>query len=109
MKIRQWEIWKTKPEGFASEHWFVVISGQERLDSQRHHQINGLACFTLRGNPLLSDVRLNGADGFPAPTVCQCDLVYFLDKSKLSGRLGIVSWERQQQIKSRLKETLRLQ
>ena len=108
MKIRQWEVWKAKPERFANDHWFVVISGQERLDSQRHNQINGLACFTLQGNPLLSDVRLNGADGFAAPTVCQCDLVYLLDKSKLSGLLATVGWERQQQIKSRLKECLRL-
>ena len=92
MKIRQWEVWQAKPERFANDHWFVVISGQERLDSQRHNQINGLACFTLQGNPLLSDVRLNGADGFAAPTVCQCDLVYLLDKSKLSGLLATVGF-----------------
>jgi hypothetical protein len=36
MKISQWEIWKTRPEGFASDHWFVVLSGQERLDSVRY-------------------------------------------------------------------------
>ena len=50
MKVRQWEIWKTRPEGFAADHWCVVISGRERLDSVRHHQINGLACLTLRGS-----------------------------------------------------------
>jgi len=31
MKIRQWEIWKGRPEGFVTDHWLVVISGQERL------------------------------------------------------------------------------
>jgi hypothetical protein len=86
----------------------VVISGQERLDSPRSTQINGLACFTLRGQALSTDVRLNAAEGFQAATVCQCDLLYFLDKGKLHSPLGAVSWERQQQIKSKLKEVLRL-
>jgi len=56
MKIRQWEVWKTRPPGFERDHWFVIISGQERLDSARHTQVNGLACFTLRGSPLKTDV-----------------------------------------------------
>lgn len=107
MKIRQWDIWKARPAGFSSDHWFVVVSGQERLDSPRFHQINGLACFTLRGDPLSTDVRLNSADGFSAPTVCQCDLLWFLDKRKLISLLGAVSWERQQAIKSKIKEVLR--
>jgi hypothetical protein len=108
MRARQWEIWKAKPEGFSADHWFVIISGQERLDSPKHHQVNGLACFTLRGQPLATDVRLNTTDGFPSPTVCQCDLLWFLDKRKLHSLLGPVSWERQQAIKSRLRELLRL-
>ena len=108
MKIRQWEVWKTRPPGFEKDHWFVVISGQERLDSIRHSQVNGLACFTLRGSPFKTDVLLNGADGFESPTVCQCDLFYFLDKNKLHSSLGMVSWERQQQIKSKLREVFRL-
>ena len=108
MKIRQWEIWKAKPQGFDTDHWFVILSGQERLDSPKYHQINGLACYTLRGAPLATDVRLNSAEGFSAPTACQCDLLWFLDKRKLHSSLGSVSWERQQAIKSKLKEVLRL-
>ena len=108
MKIRQWEVWKTKPSGFEAEHWFVILSAPERLDNTRFTKINGLACFTLRGEPLNTDVRLNGADGFEAATVCQCDLIYLLDKSQLHSPLGLVSWERQQQIKSKLHEVLRL-
>ena len=108
MKLRQWEIWQARPEGFATDHWFVLISGQERLDSARHHQVNGLICFSLRGSLAVTDVRLNSADGFPAPTACQCDLLYFLDKRKLHSSQGLVSWERQQQIRSKLKELLRL-
>jgi hypothetical protein len=108
MKVRQWEIWKARPPGFEKDHWFVVVSGQERLDSSRHPQINGLACYTLRGNALKTDVVLDRADGFDSATVCQCDLLFFLDKTKLHSPLGSVSWERQQQLKSRLKEVFRL-
>jgi len=108
MKIRQWEIWKARPPGFEKDHWFVIVSGQERLDSPRHNQVNGLACFTLRGEPLKTDVRLNGADGFETATSCQADLLYFLDKAKLHSPLGTVSLERQQQLKSKIKEVLRL-
>src|SRR5436190_4788465 len=107
MKIHQGDVWKARPEGFQKDHWFVIVSGQERLDSPRHTQVNAVACFTLRGEPLKTDVRLNGADGFDAPTVCQCDLIYFLDKKSLHSNLGSVSWERQQQIKSKIKEVLR--
>ena len=107
MKVHQFEVWKARPPGFESDHWFVIVSPQERLNSARHLQINGLACFTLRGAPSLVDVRLNGADGFSAPTVCQCDLLYFLDKTRLHSCLGFVSWERQQQIRGKIKEVFR--
>ena len=33
MNLHQWEIWKCRPPGFARDHWFVVSSGQERLDN----------------------------------------------------------------------------
>ena len=46
--------------------------------------------------------------GFAAATVCQCDLFWFLDKRKLHSSLGMVSWERQQAIKGKIKELHRL-
>jgi len=107
MKIRQWAIWKAAPAGFSKAHWFVIISPQERLDSSRV-AINGLACYSLRGRKAETDVLLNSADGFEGPTVCQCDLLFLLDKNRLDLPLGTVSWERQQQIKSKLKEVFRL-
>ena len=83
------------------------MTGQERLDSNRV-AVNGLACYTLRSHPEKTDVRLNGADGFSTPTVCTYDHLFFLDKNALIETLGPVSWERQQQIKSKLKEVFRL-
>ena len=107
MKIRQFEVWKCRPMGFQTDHWFVIVSGQERCDEARQLLVNALACFSLRGAPLKSEVRLNSADGFSAATVCQCDFLYPLEKSKLHSSLGAVSWERQQAIKAKVKEVLR--
>jgi hypothetical protein len=104
-KYRQWEIWKHPAMG--RDHWYVLLSGQERLDS-RHEQINGLICFTLRGPLSKTDVALNSADGFQVPTACQCDLIYPADKSRLYDRLGRVSDFRQDAIKRKLIEVLRL-
>ena len=106
--MNQFEIWKAKPEGFGTAHYFVIISGNERCQAARQVLVNGLACFTLRGQPSPLEVRLNGADGFDHATVCQCDFLYSLPKSQLHEKLGSVGHERQQQIKQRLRDVLRL-
>lgn len=108
MNVRQFEVWKAKPEGFQNDHWFIIISNTERGQSSRLTRVNGLACFTLRGGPTLADVVLDSSDGFTVPTVCDCYFIHSLDKSKLHSPLGAVSWERQQQIKTKLKELFRL-
>jgi len=106
--MRQWEIWKGKPAGFSGAHWFVILTPPERLASTRHYQANGLACFSLRGSPTAVDVVLNSAEGFAHATVCQCDLIHVLAKGECFDRIGEVSWERQQQIRSRVKALFRL-
>lgn len=105
--MKQWEIWKARPAGFSQDHWFVIISSPERLANAAYHQVNGLACFTLRGESRKSDARLNSADGFDAPTVCQCDLVFLLEKGQTRSRIGTVTFERQQAIKRQVIEVLR--
>ena len=108
MKIRQWELWKCRPQGFQTDHGFVVISGQELCDSDRNRMVNGLPCFTLRGALPRTCIQLDGADGVSAPTAVPCDFIFSMPKSALHSGLGAVSWERQQQIKSKVKELLRL-
>ena len=44
MRIYQWELWKARPPGFERDHWFVIVSGQERCDNPNLFQVNGLAC-----------------------------------------------------------------
>jgi hypothetical protein len=108
MKVHQWEVWKACPPGFGADHWFVIVSGQERCDEPRHLYVNGLACFSLRGPLRKTEVQLNSADGFAAPTAVQCDYIYSLEKAALHSSQGLVSWERKECLKSKLKETLRL-
>jgi hypothetical protein len=108
MKIHQWEVWKARPSGFGTDHWFVIISGQERCDEPRQLYVNGLACFSLRGPLRKTEVQLNSADGFAAPTAVQCDYIYSLEKAALHSSQGLVSWERKERLKSKLKEALRL-
>jgi hypothetical protein len=105
--MRQFEILKGRPQGFAADHLFVIISADERCRENRMLQVNGLPCFTLRGSPGPRDVVLDTADGFSASTVCPCDLLLILDKAGLHSSLGLVSWERQQQIKAKIKSLLR--
>jgi hypothetical protein len=108
MIIRPFEIWKARPPGFETSHWFVIVSSPERCADSRLISLNGLACFTLRGDMRPTDVRLNGADGFDHPTVVGCDFLFVLAKSGLLERKGVVTVERQRIIKARLREVLRL-
>lgn len=97
-----------RPTGMRQkEHWFVITSGAKRCADSKTFLVNALACFALRGPPEAADVILDAADGFPAPTACSCDFFYPLNKGKVHSNLGMVSWERQQQIKSKVKEVLR--
>ena len=96
------------PNRFSNGPLNLILSGQKRCDEPRLKMVNGLACFTLRGDLRPHDVRLNGADGFAGPTVCQCDFIFPLDKAVLHSNLGVVAWERQLAIKTKLREVLRL-
>lgn len=108
MKIHQWEVWKAKPPGFERDHWFVIVSGQELCDNPRNLSVNGLACYTLRGEPNILSVVQDSADGLSAPTIVPCAYFHGIPKSALHSGLGQISWERQQQIKNKIKELFRL-
>jgi hypothetical protein len=108
MPINQFEIWKAQPEGWGTPHFFVIISNDERCQDTRIHDVNGLACFTKRGAPKAVDVILNGADGFERITVCDCGIFFNLQKSSLKERLAVVSFERQNHIRAKIKDVFRL-
>ena len=108
MNCHQFDIWKCQPAGFEKAHWFVIISPNEICTDAREVAVNGLACFTLRGQPLKTDVRLNGADGFDHATVCACDFFFYLPKAGLHDSIGTVTGERRTQISRLIREVFRL-
>lgn len=59
-----------------------------------------LICTTQRTNrpPKETKMRLNGADGLDWETLCRCDVLWLVEKSKLTGQRGSVSRIRRQQI-----------
>ena len=107
MKLHQWEVWKAKPPGFERDHWFVIISGQERCDESATYSSTAWPALPCADSLGKTEVQLNGADGLAGPTALQCDYLYSLDKRTLHSGQGLVSWERQQAIKSKVREVLR--
>ena len=59
-----------------------------------------LICTTQRASrpPSETEVRLNGADGLDWETLCRCDVLWLVEKSKLTGKRGSVSRIRRRQI-----------
>jgi hypothetical protein len=45
-----------------------------------------------------TEVPLNGADGLDWETLCRCDVLWLVEKSKLAGKRGNVSRVRRRQI-----------
>ena len=48
--------------------------------------------------PQETEVRLNGADGLDWETLCPCDVLWLVEKAKLTGKRGSVSRVRRRQI-----------
>ena len=51
---------------------------------------------------------LNGTDGMDWETFCDCSILYTIPSTKLFGRLGRVSRERRRQIRTKVRDLLRL-
>ena len=62
--------------------------------------MNVLLCTTQRSNrpPKETEVRLNSADGLDWETLCRCDALWLVEKSKLKGKRGTVTPIRRRQI-----------
>jgi len=62
--------------------------------------VNVLLCTTQRSNrpPKETEVRLNSADGLDWETLCRCDALWLVEKSKLKGKRGTVTPIRRRQI-----------
>ena len=70
--------------------------------------VNVLLCTTQRANrpPKPTEVRLNGADGLDWETLCRCDALWLVEKSKLTRKRGAVATIRRRQIVDKINASM---
>ena len=103
----QFDVWRFEfPE--KGELPVVLISHPDRC--ARGALINVLFCTSQRQSraPYPYEVLLNGTDGMDWETFCDCSILYTIPSAKLVGRRGRVSLERRRQIRTKVRDLLRL-
>ena len=95
--MKPWDIYTCDFEG-AGPHPAVIVSHPDRV--AHAPWVNVLICTTQRASrpPRETEVRLNGADGLDWETLCRCDVLWLVEKAKLTGKRGSVSRVRRRQI-----------
>lgn len=105
--MKAWDIYTADVFG---EHPCALVSCQARIDAKPELVV--LGCRTMRpGNerePRANEVVLDAADGLDLKTLCQCDLLYTVEKGKLGRRHGTVTPERRREIARRIIQGLAL-
>jgi mRNA-degrading endonuclease toxin of MazEF toxin-antitoxin module len=105
--LKAWEIYTADVFG---EHPVVLVSCQARLDAKP--EVVVLGCRTMRPGseraPRANEVLLHEADGLELKTLCRCDRLFTVDKSKLRRRRGSVTPERRRAIAQRIIQGLAL-
>jgi len=95
--LKAWDIYTADVFG---EHPCVLVSCQPRIEAKP--EVVVLGCRTMRpGNeraPRANEVLLDASDGLELRTLCRCDLLFTVDKSKLGRRRGSVTFERRREI-----------
>ena len=95
--MKAWDIYTYDfPE--AGSHPAVIVSHPDR--AARAAWVNVLLCSSQKSNrsPQEHEVMLNGADGLDWETLCRCDLLWLVERTKLHHCRGSVSRERRKQI-----------
>ena len=95
--MKAWDIYTFDFAG-AGPHPAVIVSHPDRV--AHADWVNVLICTTQRAArpPRETEVHLNGADGLDWETLCRCDLLWPVEKSKLAGKRGSVCRVRRRQI-----------
>jgi hypothetical protein len=99
----QFEVWRfIFPK--KGEHPVILISHPDRC--ARGDVVNVLYCTSQRQNrpPKPYEVMLNGADGMDWETFCDCSLMYSVPSAALFGRRGLVTLERRNAIRDKLRD-----
>jgi PemK-like, MazF-like toxin of type II toxin-antitoxin system len=95
--MKAWEIYTADIHG---PHPCVLISCQARIDAKT--EIVVLKCTSMKPgqerNPKENETVLDQADGLDWKTLCRCDLMFTVEKSKLNQKRGEVTPERRRDI-----------
>lgn len=99
--MKAWEIYTADIFG---EHPCVLVSCQARIDAKP--EVVVLGCRTMRPanerEPRANEVLLDEADGLDLKTLCRCDLLFTVEKSKLGRCRGVVTPARRREIARRI-------
>ena len=99
--MKAWEIYTADIFG---EHPCVLVSCQARIDAKP--EVVVLGCRTMRPanerEPRENEVLLGQADGLDLKTLCRCDLLFTVEKSKLGRCRGVVTPARRREIARRI-------
>lgn len=103
--MKAWEIYGADVFG---EHPCVLVSAQKRIERKAHVVV--LKCTTLRSGarfePNELETVLDTADGLELKTRVQCDLLFTVEKSKLTQKRGEVTFERRRDIARKIVQGL---
>jgi mRNA-degrading endonuclease toxin of MazEF toxin-antitoxin module len=96
--MKPWEIWTCLPPGWQAPHPAVIVSSRSRVANKP--ELNIIMCSTQRAaRPAEAhEVILDSADGLNWPTLCKCDLIYAIEKTRLTDRRGEVTPARRRAI-----------
>ena len=103
--MKSWDIY-AYDFGDAGPHPAVIVSHPDRV--AKAEWVNVLLCTTQRANrsPKETEVRLNGADGLDWETLCRCDALWLVEKSKLTKKRGSVAIIRRRQIVDKINASM---
>jgi mRNA-degrading endonuclease toxin of MazEF toxin-antitoxin module len=103
----QFEVWEFDFPG-RGRHPVVLISHPDRC--ARAEVVNVLFCTSQRQSRAIKpfEVMLNGEDGMDWESFCDCSILWAVASRELKRKRGRVSLERRRQLRSKLKDLLRL-
>jgi hypothetical protein len=95
--MKSWDIY-TYDFGGSEPHPAVIVSHPDRV--AHAGWVNVLFCSSKRSERSAqeNEVVLNGADGLDWATLCRCDVLWLVEKTKLTQKRGSVSRVRRRQI-----------
>ena len=111
MKLRRWDIIKIPAaDNDPVGHPGVVLSAEDILDDDKQQRFNVLVGTKKQPAERAKEhnVVLNGADGLSFLTLLDCSLIYVVRKAQIKERLGVVAFERRQEIKRKVRAYLGL-